>query len=105
MDVRFCRVQEPSAERQTCAAAAPDPTSNALSTARTEDSCFSVDKDLHGCRSYAHDPGTDSDEEHLLFEAGNGFVIPNSFANWASSNLTGRSLGRVQFLKRCGTTA
>jgi hypothetical protein len=50
MDVRFCRVQEPSAERQTCAAAAPDPTSNALSKARTGNSCFSVDKDLHGCR-------------------------------------------------------
>src|SRR5580700_7072181 len=50
MDVRFCRVQEPTAERQTCAVAAPDRTNNALSRARTEGSCFSVDKDLHGSR-------------------------------------------------------
>jgi transposase len=28
----------------------PDRTHNALSRARTADSCFSVDKDLHGCR-------------------------------------------------------
>jgi hypothetical protein len=52
MDVRFCRVQEPSAERHTCAAIDPDQTHNALSRARTDDSCFSVDKDLHGCRQY-----------------------------------------------------
>jgi hypothetical protein len=52
MDVRFCRVQEPSAERHTCAAIDPDQTHNALSRARTDDSCFSVDKDLHGCRLY-----------------------------------------------------
>jgi hypothetical protein len=50
MDVRFCRVQEPTAERRTCAAINPDQAHNALSRARTEDSCFSVDKDLHGCR-------------------------------------------------------
>jgi hypothetical protein len=43
--------------------------------------------------------------ENPPFEAGYGFVIPSSFASWASSILTGRSLGRVQFLKRCGTTA
>jgi hypothetical protein len=56
MDVRFCRVQEPTAERQTCAVAAPDRTNNALSRARTEGSCFSVDKDLHGCRLYRSFP-------------------------------------------------
>ena len=50
MDVRFCRVQEPTAERQTRAAIDPDQTHTALSRARTENSCFSVDKDLHGCR-------------------------------------------------------
>src|ERR1700733_6341642 len=33
------------------------------------------------------------------------FVSPSSFANWASNILAGRSLGKVQFLKRCGTTA
>jgi HipA-like protein len=33
------------------------------------------------------------------------FVTPSSLASWASSILTGRSLGRVQFLRRCGTTA
>jgi len=43
--------------------------------------------------------------ENPPFEAGYGFVSPSSFASWASSILTGRSLGSVQFLKRCGTTA
>jgi hypothetical protein len=43
--------------------------------------------------------------ENPPFEAGYGFVSPSSFANWASSILTGRSLGKVQFLKRCGTSA
>ena len=38
------------AERQMCAATASDRTNNALSRARTDDSCFSVDNDLHGCR-------------------------------------------------------
>jgi hypothetical protein len=56
MDVRFCRVQEPTAERQTCAAAAPDRINNALSRARTDNSRFSVDKDLHGCRLYGQKP-------------------------------------------------
>jgi len=39
------------------------------------------------------------------FESGFGFVSPNSFANWVSSILAGSSLGRVQFLKRGGTSA
>ena len=43
--------------------------------------------------------------ENPPFEAGYGFVSPSAFASPASSILTGRSLGRVQFLKRCGTTA
>ena len=43
--------------------------------------------------------------ENPPFEAGYGFVSPSSFASWASSILTGRSLGKVQFLKRCGMTA
>ena len=34
----------------TCAAIDPHQTNNALSTARKENSCFSVDKDLHGGR-------------------------------------------------------
>ena len=51
MDVRFCSEQEPQAERQTCADADLDQTNNALSRARKENSCFSVDKDLHGWRS------------------------------------------------------
>ena len=38
-------------------------------------------------------------------DSGYGFVSPSSFASWLSSILAGRSLGRVQFLKRCGTTA
>jgi hypothetical protein len=38
-------------------------------------------------------------------EVGYGFVSPSAFASPASSILTGMSLGRVQFLKRCGTTA
>jgi hypothetical protein len=46
MDVRFCRVQEPTAERQTCAAPAPDRANNALSRARTDDSCFFLDRRL-----------------------------------------------------------
>jgi transposase len=50
MDVRFCPVQEPIAERHTCAAIDPDQTDHAVSRARTEISRFSVDKDLHGCR-------------------------------------------------------
>jgi hypothetical protein len=37
--------------------------------------------------------------------AGYGFVSPSNFASWASSILVGRNLGRVQFFKRCGTTA
>ena len=43
--------------------------------------------------------------EAAFDESSYGFVSPSSFASWASSILTGRSLGRVQFLKRCGTTA
>src|ERR1700685_4269573 len=43
--------------------------------------------------------------ENPPFEAAYRFVSPSSFASSASSILTGRSLGRVQFLKRCGTTA
>jgi hypothetical protein len=43
--------------------------------------------------------------ENPPFEVGYGFVSPSIFASWESSILTGRSLGRVQFLKRCGTTA
>jgi hypothetical protein len=39
------------------------------------------------------------------FQAGYGFVSPSIFASWASTILVGRSLGRVQFLKRCGMTA
>ena len=34
----------------TCAAIDPDLTNNALSSAPKENSCFSVDKDLHGWR-------------------------------------------------------
>jgi hypothetical protein len=41
----------------------------------------------------------------LPSEPGYGFLIPICLATAASSILTGRSLGRVQFLKRCGTTA
>jgi hypothetical protein len=51
MDVRFCSEQEPQAERQTCADVDLDQTNNALSSARKENSCFSIDKDLHGWRS------------------------------------------------------
>ena len=39
------------------------------------------------------------------FEADQSFVSFICFASSASSILTGRSLGKVQFLKRCGTTA
>ena len=39
------------------------------------------------------------------FEPGYAFVNPNCFASSASTILVGRSLGKVQFLKRCGTTA
>ena len=38
-------------------------------------------------------------------ETGYGFVSPSIFASWASTILTGRSLGRIQFLNRCGMTA
>jgi hypothetical protein len=50
MDVRLCLEQEPPAERQPRAAIDPDRTHNALSRARTANSCFSLDKDLHGSR-------------------------------------------------------
>jgi hypothetical protein len=43
--------------------------------------------------------------ENPPFEAGYGFVSFICFASSASSILAGRSLGRVQFLKRCGMTA
>jgi glucose-6-phosphate 1-dehydrogenase len=39
-----------------CAAVDPDQTNNALSRARTDNSRFSVDKDLHGCRLYGQKP-------------------------------------------------
>jgi hypothetical protein len=46
------------------------------------------------------------DEAGILpSEPGYGFLSPICFATAASSILVGRSLGRVQFLKRCGTTA
>jgi hypothetical protein len=48
--------QEPSAERQRRAEIDPDQTHGALSRARKEDSCFSVDKDLHGWRSSDRNP-------------------------------------------------
>ena len=50
MDVRFCSEQEPSAEKQACATDDPDQINNAFCSARKENSCFSVDKDLHGWR-------------------------------------------------------
>ena len=56
MDVRFCLKQEPSAERQRCAAEVPGRNSNALSRARKAGSCFLVDKDLHGGRLSGHYP-------------------------------------------------
>ena len=43
--------------------------------------------------------------ENPPFEAGYGIVSPSAFASWVSSILAGRSLGRVQFLNRCGITA
>ena len=52
MDVRFCEEQEPPAERHTCASAVLTEPTHALSAARTADSCFSLDNDLHGCRSF-----------------------------------------------------
>jgi hypothetical protein len=45
MDVRSCGMQGPPAERQPRAAIDPDRTHNALSRARTANSCFSLDKD------------------------------------------------------------
>ena len=50
MDVRFCWMQEPPAERHTCAGECPDQSKCALSRARPEISRFSLDFDLHGCR-------------------------------------------------------
>ena len=56
MDVRFCREQEPPAERHTLRngrylirpiARSPERAQKIL--------CFSVDKDLHGCPSSAQD--------------------------------------------------
>src|ERR1019366_10276118 len=47
MDVWFCGEQEPPAERLTCATANPDWIDSALSQARHEHLCFSVDFDLH----------------------------------------------------------
>jgi hypothetical protein len=44
MDVRFCEVQEPPAERHCCAATDPDQINRALSRARPENSCFFLDK-------------------------------------------------------------
>jgi hypothetical protein len=43
--------------------------------------------------------------EGRSFGVGCGFLSPSIFASWASTILVGRSLGRVQFLKRCGMTA
>jgi hypothetical protein len=42
--------QEPPAERHWCARRHPDQIECALSRARPETSCFSLDFDLHGCR-------------------------------------------------------
>src|SRR6266851_7059603 len=53
----------------------------------------------HGVRNGRHGC------EKPLFEAGYRLVSFICFAISASSILAGRSLGRVQFLKRCGMTA
>jgi hypothetical protein len=53
MDVRFCTMQEPSAERHTCAATDLDPSQDAPSAARTESRAFLLTTDLHGRRSLA----------------------------------------------------
>src|ERR1700688_1293290 len=58
MDVRFCREQEPPAERHCCVTADSDQTDSALSLAHQKILCFSVDKNLHGCPSSA--PSTTS---------------------------------------------
>ena len=50
MDVRFCQVQEPPAERHCCVAADSDQSQCALSTARHQPSCFFLTVDLHRCR-------------------------------------------------------
>jgi hypothetical protein len=55
MDVRFCTMQEPPAERQTCAAIDPDqPSTRSLERAkRTRAPLFTTD--LHGRRSLARE--------------------------------------------------
>jgi len=62
MDVRFCREQEPKAERQRCATADSEQTDSALSEARRKILCFSLDNDLHGCPSSRRDH---REPEHL----------------------------------------
>ena len=56
MDVRFCKVQEPPAERHCCVTEGSDQPHCALSRARPETSCFLLTTDLHGCRSYGRNP-------------------------------------------------
>jgi hypothetical protein len=56
MDVWFCLMQEPSAERHCCVTAESDQTHCAPSGARPGILCFSLDFDLHRggqCRSYS----------------------------------------------------
>jgi|GEM_PF-6464825 len=54
MDVRFCKEAGTTAKKQTCAAMDPDQTSNALSGARPDTSCFSLASDLHTWRFVTH---------------------------------------------------
>jgi hypothetical protein len=58
-----------------------------------------------GCRISLAAGSFEEEVGILPSEAGYGFVSFICFASSASSILAGRSLGRVQFLKRCGMTA
>ena len=56
MDVWFCLMQEPSAERHCCVTAESDQTHCAPSRARPGILCFSLDFDLHRGGPTVHDP-------------------------------------------------
>jgi hypothetical protein len=52
MDVRFCLVQEPPAERHCCATEGSDQSQCTPSGARLQTSRFLLTTRLHGCRQY-----------------------------------------------------
>jgi hypothetical protein len=54
MDVRFCTVQEPPAERHCCATEGSDQSQCTPSGARLQTSRFLLTTRLHGCRQYGH---------------------------------------------------